>query len=63
MPRKTVGKKARVMPGKEQILDATGRLFARHGFYGMSAHCSAAAAQVSHAARWAATAVKLGICL
>ena len=36
MRRKTVGKKARAMPGKEQILDAAGRLSARHGFYGIS---------------------------
>src|ERR1700740_2882602 len=34
--RKTKGKKAASKPKKERILDAPERLFARHGFYGVS---------------------------
>src|ERR1700682_4485329 len=34
--RKMTGKKAGPKPGKERILDAAERLFARHGFYGVS---------------------------
>src|SRR6202795_1825412 len=34
--RKMTGKKAGPKPGKERILNAAERLFARHGFYGIS---------------------------
>jgi AcrR family transcriptional regulator len=34
--RKNIKKKAGARPGKERILDAAERLFARHGFYGVS---------------------------
>ncbi len=34
--RKKTSKKAGTKPGKERILDAAERLFARHGFYGVS---------------------------
>ena len=34
--RKMLNKKTGAKPGKERILDAAERLFARHGFYGVS---------------------------
>src|ERR1700680_3634327 len=34
--RKKISKKTGTRPGKERILDAAERLFARHGFYGIS---------------------------
>src|ERR1700733_12651764 len=34
--RKNLHKKTGAKPGKERILDAAERLFARHGFYGIS---------------------------
>src|ERR1700723_4410299 len=39
-------KKAGAKPGKERILDAAERLFARHGFYGISVRDITEAAEV-----------------
>ena len=44
--RKTKKKSAGVKPGKERILDAAERLFARHGFYGVSVRNITDAAEV-----------------
>jgi len=44
--RKTKAKKAASKPKKERILDAAERLFARHGYYGVSIRDITSAAQV-----------------
>jgi AcrR family transcriptional regulator len=44
--RKKARKKAGVRPGKDRILDAAERLFARHGFYGVSVRDITQAADV-----------------
>lgn len=44
--RKKATKKPGIKPGKERILDAAERLFARHGFYGISVRAITAAAGV-----------------
>jgi AcrR family transcriptional regulator len=44
--RKNIKKKAGARPGKERILDAAERLFARHGFYGVSVRDITEAAEV-----------------
>jgi AcrR family transcriptional regulator len=44
--RKTKKKSAGAKPGKERILDAAERLFARHGFYGVSVRNITDAAEV-----------------
>jgi AcrR family transcriptional regulator len=44
--RKITSKRTRAKPGKERILDAAERLFARHGFYGISVRDITEAAEV-----------------
>jgi len=44
--RKSTKKKAGAKPGKDRILDAAERLFARHGFYGVSVRDITEAAEV-----------------
>lgn len=46
MRRKKISKKAAARPGKDRILDAAERLFARHGFYGVSVRDITQAAHV-----------------
>jgi AcrR family transcriptional regulator len=44
--RKKTGKKGEPKPGKDRLLDAAERLFARHGFYGVSVRDITKAAEV-----------------
>src|ERR1700733_7444255 len=44
--RKITSKRTGAKPGKERILDAAERLFARHGFYGISVRDITEAAEV-----------------